>query len=199
MQGWQGMLGQLEVGNQLPIPQRSPWHELAAQGVSRSYPLLMWEWSVNPVSSKFGTNVFIEANFLEGGGSSQNFPVNNGYQPTIKMRVDETLHIGLACVQVTTGSGIYVLDESNKVVPFFVFASDGISYAKPCVRGHLAGTSNNQFVLTGRTAGTFRRYSHQMIVVGPGQREGMLVQFGKSGRYRVVNRVVVQSPWQLEL
>ena len=38
-----------------------------------------------------------------------------------------------------------------------------------------------------------------MIVVGPGQREGMLVQFGKSGRYRVVNRVVVQSPWQLEL
>ena len=65
-----------------------------------------------------------------------------------------------SCAQVITGSAVYFVDAQNEVLPFWVFASDGISYR--------------------------RAYQKQMLVIGPGQREGVLVQFASAGTVRVM-------------
>lgn len=51
------------------------------------------------------------------------------------------------------------------MVPFWVFASDGISYSNAV--------------------------QHESILVGPGQREGVLVQFAKAGTYSVMQQILV--------
>ena len=56
------------------------------------------------------------------------------------------------------------MDETDQIVPFYVFASDGISYD--------------------------HAYLKQMIVIGPGQREALLLQFSKPGLVRVMQGVI---------
>jgi hypothetical protein len=69
-----------------------------------------------------------------------------------------------------SGSLLYILDESNEQVNFWVFASDGISYS------------------------TGKAIEKSMIVVGPGQREGLLLrlllQFDSPGTYRVMQYLI---------
>jgi len=74
------------------------------------------------------------------------------------------MHLRVVCAQTTTGSIFYILDPYDGIVPFSVFASDGISYDKP--------------------------YQKNMVVVGPGQREAILLQFSKPGKYRVMQGVL---------
>lgn len=165
MQGWQGMLGLLQVGNLSSAG--SPQHELAAQGVTREAPFVMWEWAVVPTAYGGvggGPHTYIEGAFTDGGGGAQTFPVNNAYQPSFSMQVNETLHLKLVCAQATTGTAFYLLDDADAVVPFFVFASDGISYD--------------------------RAYEKRMVVVGVGQREAILMQFKRPGRVRVMQGVI---------
>ena len=66
----------------------------------------------------------------------------------------------LLIAQTTTGTAFYIYDESKKQVPFWVFASDGISFD--------------------------RAYEHDLLVLGVGQRQAVLVQFPKAGTYTVM-------------
>jgi FtsP/CotA-like multicopper oxidase with cupredoxin domain len=80
------------------------------------------------------------------------------------MCVNETVHFRLLCAQATTGSVLYIQDEAGELGSFYVFASDGISYSKA--------------------------YEKNFLVIGPGQREGMLVQFNKPGTYQLLQAIV---------
>jgi FtsP/CotA-like multicopper oxidase with cupredoxin domain len=164
MQGWQGMLGMLIVGG--ADSTGSPEHDLRSQGVSREIPFVMWEWSVEPIGMPDEPlpNTYREGQFIDGGGAAQTFPVNNGFRPTYDLLVNETVHLRMLCAQTTTGSAVYMLDESGAVVPFHVFASDGISYG--------------------------RAYEKPMVVIGVGQREGVLVQFSTPGLVRIMQGVI---------
>ena len=61
-------------------------------------------------------------------------------------------------------SGIYIIDEDGNEVAFYVFASDGISYSQAV--------------------------KQQAIVIGPGQREALLLQFQKAGTYKVMQLII---------
>ncbi|KAL7554987.1 hypothetical protein ACHAWF_018604 [Thalassiosira exigua] len=166
MQAWQGMVGFLLVGN--ASSPGSPEHDLIPQGVVREELIALWEWAVMP-NRRVGGNssTFYEGNFIElddGPNLITTFLTNNGHQPTYSMHAGETVHFRLLCAQTTTGSGIYIEDESGDVVDFWVFASDGISYS--------------------------RAVKHHLIVIGPGQREGMLLQFEKAGTYKIMQQII---------
>ena len=70
----------------------------------------------------------------------------------------------LSSLNTTFGSGIYILDEDGNEIAFYVFASDGISYP--------------------------RAVKQQAIVIGPGQREALLLQFQKAGTYKVMQLII---------
>eukprot|EP00804_Cyclotella_cryptica_P008292 CCRYP_016487-RD/>CCRYP_016487-RD protein AED:0.01 eAED:0.01 QI:664/1/1/1/0.75/0.6/5/477/495 len=162
MQAWQGMVGFLQVGNVESAG--SPDNDLAKQGVIRDEFIALWEWSVDPKHRVAGTSTFFEGNFIQRNDYIQTFLTNNGYQPTYSMYVGETVHVRLLCAQTTTGSGIYILDEDDNMIPFWVFASDGISYS--------------------------HAVQHESILIGPGQREGVLLQFSKAGKYSIMQQIL---------
>lgn len=168
MQGWQGMVGMLKVGS--PDSFGSPDRELAQQGVTRDEAFLMWEWEVQEGNLVQDGNQITGATYFEGNFLEQTLGgltimlVNNEYQPTYDMEIQETMHLRVICAQTTTGSLFYILDPFDGIVPFSVFASDGISYDKA--------------------------YQKNIIVVGPGQRESLLVQFNRPGKYRVMQGVL---------
>ena len=166
MQGWQGMVGFLQVGD--ADSPGSPDFDLEGQGIVRDEPFALWEWAVSPDHRINSTsNIFFEGSFLpvaDGPDTITTMVTNNEYQPTFDMCVNETVHFRLVCAQTTTGSGIYILDEDDDVKPFHAFASDGISYSSA--------------------------YEKQAVVVGPGQREGLLLQFPKPGIYRIMQQVI---------
>ena len=158
MQAWQGMVGYLLVGNS--TTPGSPDHDLAQQGVTRDELVALWEWAVDENNTVAGDlNTLTEPNFLDSD-REQIFLTNNDFAPSLTMCVNETVHLRLLCAQTTTGSALYILDGNDDVTPFWVFASDGISY--------------NQ------------SYEMKALVIGPGQREGVLVQFQKPGFYRLM-------------
>jgi FtsP/CotA-like multicopper oxidase with cupredoxin domain len=161
MQAWQGMIGYLLVGN--ATTPAAPDNELREQGITRDEPLALWEWKVDGSKTIDNNTTFVQPNFLDG---DQVFLTNNEYQPNITMCVNETVHFRLLCAQTITGSILYITDEVDTVVPFWVFASDGISYQ--------------------------RAYEKQAIVVGPSQREGLLVQFQEPGLY-TLNQIIVND------
>jgi hypothetical protein len=156
------MVGYLLIGN-VTTP-GSPDRELLAQGIVRDEPVALWEWLIDPNKTVSGEpSTFVEPNFLDPN-QQQVFLTNNEYSPSMTMCVNETVHIRLLCAQTTTGSALYILDESDALVTFWVFASDGISYSKA--------------------------YEKTFIVIGPGQREGLLVQFDRPGTYRMMQDIV---------
>jgi FtsP/CotA-like multicopper oxidase with cupredoxin domain len=168
MQAWQGMFGELFIGNS--TTPGGPEYELSQQGITRSEPLVTWEWAVN-ASTPFNTttdengntiDAYAEGQFL--GDQEQYFLTNNEYQPTFNMTVNETVHFQLLCAQTTTGAAFFVLDENDNHVPFWVFAADAISFDKA--------------------------YKKDSIVIGPGQREGVLLQFNQAGTYRIMQIVI---------
>lgn len=169
MQGWQGMMGMLIVGEHDGVD--SPGRELAAQGIKREEKLLLWEMAVS--DKEKGGSVYAEGQFLDNDRELI-FITNNEYQPNLTMCVNETVHFRMICGQTTSGSAIYVLDENDTVIPVFVFASDGISYGKAVEKS--------------------------MIVVGPGQREALLLQFDRPGKYRIMQLIIedFQGPGEAE-
>jgi len=161
MQGWQGMLGELLVTGP-----KSPSEELAAQGVTKTVPLIPWEFPFGSDSLIEGTNAtFTEANFIDGGGDVLWFPVNDEVMPLLTtIAANETLHMRTLCAQATTGMAIYVIDAAGNHVPLWVFASDGISYSQAV--------------------------KHDMVVIGTGQREAILVQIAAVGTATVYGLVL---------
>lgn len=162
MQGWQGMVGFLKVGG--PESVTSPEHELAVQGITRDETFLMWEWEVQE-HNRMADGAYFEGNFIEQTLDGLTLMlVNNEYQPTFRMEVHEVMHLRVLSAQTTTGSIFYILDPNDELVPFSVFATDGISYDKA--------------------------YQKNMTLLGPGQREAVLLQFPRCGTYRVMQGVL---------
>lgn len=160
VQGWQGMAGYLMIGD--ADLEGSPLNDLAKNGVNRTIPIATWEWMVDFDKTPSGSAVFEMGEF----GSSQNTPIflaTNSYQPDFEFCIHETVHIALLQAQTTTGSVIWIYNENDEMVNFWVFASDGISYGST--------------------------YEKNGIAVGPGQRQGLLFQFNETGNYRVMSTV----------
>ena len=165
MQGWQAMFGYMLVGTE--TNPGSVESELAAQGVLRTEPLAIWEWNVGSNDTiPNEPNTYFEGQFF--GPQVTTYLTNNEFMPTFTACVGETIHFQLLCAQASDGSAIFVLDENNDVVPFYVFASDGIAYSQP--------------------------YLKTMIIVGQAQREGLLMQFPSAGRYRIMQNIVPAFP-----
>jgi FtsP/CotA-like multicopper oxidase with cupredoxin domain len=105
MQSWAGMAGVVQVGNN--STPGSPEHDLEAQNVTRSHPMVLWEWAIdtrNVVDNS--SNTFFEGAFPFPGDVSTRqitFLNNNEYQPTLEMKVNETVHVPLLCAQMSTG------------------------------------------------------------------------------------------------
>jgi FtsP/CotA-like multicopper oxidase with cupredoxin domain len=154
MQGWQGLVGELLVTGS-----NDPESQLASQGVTLSAPAVVWEWVVDSNRVVDGTDAtFYEANFIDGGGDLAFIPVNNEVKPTIAtMPVGETLHLRTLSAQTTTGIAIEFVDDDGEVYPFYRFAADGIMWEDTI--------------------------EATMVVMGPGQREALLVQFPEPGKY----------------
>lgn len=155
MQGWQGLVGELLVNT----GSNAPYSQLASQGVTLSAPAVVWEWVVDSGRVVDGTDAtFYEANFIDGGGDMTFIPVNNEVKPTIAtMPVGETLHLRTLSAQTTTGIAIEFVDDDGEVYPFYRFAADGIIWEDTI--------------------------EATMVVMGPGQREALLVQFPEPGKY----------------
>ena len=161
MQAWQGMVGEIQIGGNASVV-GSYNYELAAQGVTRSLPFFTWEWATRATTNANG--YYTEGQFIDGGGALQTFPLNNAYRPSYTVQINEPLHLRFVCAQTTTGSALYILDSSDNIVDMHIFASDGISYGAV--------------------------YTKKMLVVGVGQRQGVLIQFPAAGTYRVMQGIV---------
>ena len=168
MQAWQGMFGELFIGNS--TTPGGPFYELSEQGITRSEPLVTWEWAVNasvPFNTTTDENGSTITTYAEGqflGDFQQIFLTNNEYQPVFNMSVNETVHFQLLCAQTTTGAAFFIFDENDIHVPFWVFTADAISFEKA--------------------------YKKDSLVIGPGQREGLLLQFNQPGTYRIMQIVI---------
>lgn len=161
MQAWQGMFGNMLVGTQT-FP-GSITSQLADKGIFREEPLVLWEWNVLANDTATGVpNTYIEGQFL--GKQTTEYLTNNEYQPTFTACVGESIHFLALCSMSNSASALYVLDENDNVVNFYVFASDGISYGGV--------------------------YNKTMIVIGQAQREALLMQFTKVGTYRIMSSIV---------
>lgn len=181
MQGWQGMAGYLFVGDE--TNEGSPFKQLADQGVPRWEPLVFWEFMAN-VTNVFATEVnaqtlaegqYIEIFLHENTPLEQQFfyPVNNQFFPTFDMEVNEIVYFPMLNAQTSAGIGLYILDENDITQPFYKFSSDGYMY----------GPDSNGAAV----------YQQEMLVVGPSQREGLLLQFPTAGIYRIMNHRITPT------
>jgi FtsP/CotA-like multicopper oxidase with cupredoxin domain len=162
MQGWQGMVGLLKVGNHKS--EINPEYALAAQGVHRDETFLMWEWEVQE-DNQIADGAYYEGNFIQQTIDGLTLMlVNNQYQPTFTMDVSETMRLRLCNAQTTTGSMFYILDPNDQFITFSTFATDGIAFD--------------------------RAYAKNITLFGPGQREDILLQFKLPGTYRVMQGVL---------
>lgn len=161
IQSWQALMGYVLVGTET-FP-GSPSSMLANQGVFRTEPFALWEWSVNTNGSITGVPDTYIGSSLFGPGFIE-YLTNNEYQPTFDACVDETIHFQVLNGQSESASVLYILDENGDVVPFWQFASDGIMYTKA--------------------------YNKTMVVSGQGQRDALLMQFNKVGTYRIMQHVL---------
>lgn len=168
MQGWQGMVGLIQVGD-VNSP-GSPQYELAGQGVTRMENFVLWEWAV------LKTTQFTPRNntFYEGDFYDHMYPdefirtilTNNEYQPTYQnVCLNEIVHFQLLCAQTSVKSALYILDEKDNVVEFYAFASDGINFGGNPIK---------------KTS----------LVVAPGYRQGLLLTFNATGTYRIMQTTI---------
>ena len=189
MQAMQAMAGLILVTGD-----HDPMTELAAQGVNRMEPMAMWQWRVDSTNTLAGTerpeclefqhtlsccassqnclsrallfkdmgkpNTFMQLNFLPiaNPGQVDTRMVNNEFQPTFKFCVNETVHMPFLQASANAAHGFWIYDEEEKLVPFWVFYADGVSFVKA--------------------------YKKDNIVIFPGNREGLILQFPKPGLYK---------------
>ncbi|GKY96574.1 hypothetical protein MPSEU_000617000 [Mayamaea pseudoterrestris] len=181
MQGWQGMFGYLFVGDENNAG--SPFKQLANQGVTHWEPLVFWEFQAN-VTNIFPSNknvhTLAEGQYMEiftheNEPDKQQFfyPVNNQFFPTFNQEVNEIVYYPMLNGQTSAGIGLYILDENDNLVPFYKFSSDGYMYGPD-------GQGNSV-------------YQQDMLIVGPSQREGLLLQFTTPGNYRIMNHRIIPT------
>jgi FtsP/CotA-like multicopper oxidase with cupredoxin domain len=179
MQGWQGMFGYLFVGDE--NSNGSPFQELASYNI-RWEPLAFWEMFAN-VTNVFSTSVYsqtlaagqymeIFTNFNNPSKQQFFYPVNNEFFPEITVKVNIVM-LPLLNAQTSAGMAFYILDSSNNLVDFYKFASDGVSYGP-----NVNGTSV---------------YKQKMLILGPAQRDNVLIKFIVAGNYSFMNQRITPT------
>lgn len=163
VQGWQGMVGLLKVGG-LDV-EGSPERELMQQGVVREEAFIIWEWSVD-ARHAIKPGLYGQSNYAyQESGTQDSDPagaylVNNAIMPEFEFAANEPVHMRVLSAQATAGSLFYIVDENGDMMNFAHFARDGISFT--------------------------HAYMKNILMLGPGQREGIVVQLSNPGVYRVI-------------
>mmetsp|Transcript_32502 Transcript_32502/g.76355 ORF Transcript_32502/g.76355 Transcript_32502/m.76355 type:complete len:674 (-) Transcript_32502:319-2340(-) len=174
IQAWSGMAGLLKVEGPLD-------DLLKKHGVVQDLPFAIWDPHFRIMEQKkagdslrkqqarqlllgpreaLGTDYFLNA---QTDQSLVYYLVNAEVQPTFRMRPGETIRLRVLCATTENLAGFEILDTStNKTLPFWQVASDGIVYKAPVQRSRL--------------------------VLAGGMREEILVSLPKPGRYQVVSR-----------
>ena len=170
IQMWGGMLGLLYVEGPL-------MDELAAYGVTRSEEFVIWDPAFRMVDDYNGTRHNLEVDqFLMGQTTLSKihpFLVNGQVTPNFEVGVGEVLHFRtlVGIVENENTFIVYKEGEEDKhwdeaALPFYVIASDGVTYTRP------------------------RRKN--ILVMAGGQREEILLQFDEPGRY-VISQQGIQG------
>lgn len=170
IQMWGGMLGLLYVEGPLE-------EELASYGVTLSEEFVIWDPAFRMVDDHNGTRHNLEVDeFLKGQTTLSKihpFLVNGKVTPNFEVGVGEVLHLR-ALVGIVENENTFIVyreGEENMhwdeaAIPFWVVASDGVTYSKPREKN--------------------------ILVMAGGQREEILLQFEKPGRY-VISQQGIQG------
>lgn len=159
IQGWQGMVGLLQV--QGPGSPEAVLDTVYNNGYD-TVPVISTELSMMANKTfydpRLAADVYVEGDFLaQGANGFSLFTDANAYQPTHTVSAGKVVYVPYLCAQITTGNALYFWDPVvNLPVPFYVIATDGISYVQPTLR--------------------------TMLVDAPGNRQAILVQFEHPGR-----------------
>ena len=160
IQIWSGMLGLLYVDGPLE-------DELASYGITNTQEFVIWDPAFQAVEGKSTHNLEVDE-FLMGQTTLSKihpFLVNGQMTPDFTVGVNEVLHLRALCATIENENTFIVYPdgrenehwESGAAVPFWVIASDGVTYTKPKKRN--------------------------IIVMAGGQREEILLQFDEPGKY----------------
>jgi len=171
IQMWGGMLGLLYVDGPL-------LDELASYGVTRTEEFVIWDPAFRLVDDRNGTrghNLEVDE-FLMGQTTLSKihpFLVNGRVTPDFAVGVGEVLHFRTLVGIVENENTFLVYREGEEdrpwdeaAVPFYVVASDGVTYPRPKKKN--------------------------ILVMAGGQREEILLQFDQPGRY-VISQQGIQG------
>lgn len=155
--------------------------ELAMYGISNSQEFVIWDPAFKSVN-KPTHNLEVD-DFLMGQTTLSKihpFMVNGQINPTFKVGINEVLHLRALCSTIENENTFIVYPEGKvgslypggddpwdeHAVPFWVVASDGVTYREPRQRN--------------------------ILVMAGGQREEILLQFDQPGRY-VISQQGIQG------
>jgi len=172
IQMWSGMIGLLYVDG--PLDQ-----ELEDYGVTETHEFVIWDPAFRSVNDNTAdpTHVHLEVDeFLLGQTTLSKihpFTVNGQINPSFTIQVDQILHFKTLCATIENENTFIIypigkehLNWEEYAIPFWIIASDGVTYSKPKKK--------------------------KIVVLSGGQREEMLLRFDKPGRY-VISQQGIQG------
>ena len=167
LQIWGGMLGLLYVEGPLE-------EELAGYGISLSQEFVIWDPVFKSVD-KPTHNLEVD-DFLKGQTTLSKihpFLVNGAMTPNFNVGVGEVLHLRVLCGTIENENTFIVYPEGKEnehwndaAIPFWVIASDGVTYRKPRQK--------------------------TILVMAGGQRDEILLQLDAPGKY-VISQQGIQG------
>jgi FtsP/CotA-like multicopper oxidase with cupredoxin domain len=171
VQLWGGMMGLLIVEGNLE-------RELADYGITNSHEFVLWDPAFQDIRDKnpHALHDIQVDEFLLGQTTLSKihpFLVNGQITPNFQVGVGEVLHFRALCGTIENENTfiVYKQGEHNEhweeaAIPFWIVASDGVTYSNPLKR--------------------------KVIVMAGGQREELLLQFDEPGEY-VISQQGIQG------
>lgn len=160
LQIWSGMLGLLYVEGPLE-------DELKSYGITKSEEFVIWDPAFKSVHNKPTSHNLEVDDFLMGQTTLSKihpFLVNGQMTPNFNVAVNQVLHLRALCGTIENENTFIVYPAGmetehwdDAAIPFWVIASDGVTYRKPRKK--------------------------TILVMAGGQREEILLQFDRPGRY----------------
>ncbi|GKY96692.1 hypothetical protein MPSEU_000628700 [Mayamaea pseudoterrestris] len=178
LQIWSGMFGLLYVdGKEGESP--SLMHELASQNVTDSHEFVIWDPALKYVGdyddSAINHNLEVDEFLLGQTTLSKIHPflVNGEYIPTFNATTFRPLHLRVLCATIENENTFIIYPKGREhehwddaALPFWVIASDGVTYEQPIRRN--------------------------ILVMAGGQREELLLWFDRPGDY-VISQQGIQG------
>lgn len=167
IQMWSGMIGVLYVEG--PLEQ-----ELKEYGITNTHEFVIWDPAFKSVD-KPGHNLEVDEFLLGQTTLSKIHPflVNGEVTPGFEVAVGEVLHLRALCATIENENTFIVYPEGlertswkESAVPFWIIGSDGVTLRKPRKK--------------------------TIMVMSGGQREEVLLQFDKPGKY-VISQQGIQG------